>query len=366
MTAEESNAPMSAAVLSPGVGTGAAAPVPAPRRRPWNLMLALGAVGIVLIVTAGVIANALVSDQYSPRRAVLDYLTAQSRGDVDGMWQNAVFRGGEGAYHDFFTKQALQGMMTLSANRDISSLRVENVKQVNSNAMLATVVANWYGSPGTLELRVEKDPSRTHWLVYPSWRVVAPTSSINFTYPSQGGEISIDGVVLPDSAGSTIQLISGKHYVAMSPTDILAEWSQTVDASSPSQSIDVQITDTLTPAAAQAAADAVKRALTTCDASKHNDCIGHRYTAPNDGNQYFLIAPDGTHLFYTHYQIDLVGDPTAKMTTDFDATDGEITVNGTCTVRLTTDSRGVDRSGTFTGKLTWNDGRFDSDLTGNC
>jgi hypothetical protein len=62
----------------------------------------------------------------------------------------------------------------------------------------------------------------------------------------------------------------------------------------------------------------------------------------------------------------LVGDPTANMTTVFESEDGHLSVSGSCTTRLTADSRSFDHGGSYTGKLTWNGAGFDSDLTWDC
>lgn len=365
---DEPGGPVSVGVLTPAADA-VTTPVPSPGRKPRRAFVFLtgAAVALVLLAAGALVANTFLASAYSPDRAVLDYLAAQSRGDVDGMWQNAVFQGGEGSYHAFFTKDALAAMMNTPGNRGVSAPRVQSVKQIDGNTALVTLLVNWYSSPGsTVRLRVVKDSARTHFMLYPSWRVVAPTSTINFQYPIQGGDITIDGVTLPDSAGSKVEVISGKHYVAMQGTDILSPWTETVDLSSPSDSVNVQPTDTLLPAALQAARDAVNGAMTNCDAKKSEDCLNHRYTAPNDGNLYFFVAPDGSHVFYTHYEIQLVGDPTSGMKTDFGSQDGELDVSGACTTKLSADTKSFQHNGTFSGKLTWNGSGFDSDVTWTC
>lgn len=338
-----------------------------PRIRRLRRRYLFGAALAVLLVSGGgLVSNLVLSGTYSPQRAVMDYLTAQSHGDVDTMWQNGVFTGGEGSYHVFFTKDALAAMMKDSSNRQVSSPRVTSLRQVDGNTEIATVSVNWYGSNRTIDLRVVKDTSHTHWLFYPSWRVVAPTSTINFTYPSQGGEITIDGIPLADSSGSAIEVISGRHRVVMASTDIVAESAQTANVSLPSDTGSVELSDVLTPAAAQAAADAVRHAFASCDVAKDEGCPNHRYTAPNDGARYFVTAPDGSRVFYTSYIISIVGDPTATMKTVFEAEDGHLTVSGACTTRFTADTRSFDHNGTFSAKLSWNGTGFDPDMTWTC
>jgi hypothetical protein len=351
------------APVEPLPPNGAAPPRARRRKRPVLVGVAILA---IVIGSAAVGANVVLSGTYSPQRAVVDYLHAQSRGDVNAMLQNGIFEGGEGAYHVFFTREALAAMMSNPRNTLISRVNVTSTRRLDSRTDIVTASLDWYGTQRSIEFRVVKDTSRMHWLVYPSWRVVAPTGTLNFTYPNQGGAITIDGVVLPDSSGSAIAVISGEHRASMAATDIVAGETHTVDVSLPSGAASVEFHDVLTPAASKAAADSVKQAFAGCDASKDEGCPGHRYSAPNDGSRYFLVAPDGSHAFYTHYVIDLVGDPTTTMQTVFESVDGQLSVSGSCTTRLTTDSRSFDHGGTFTGKLTWTGSSFDSHVTWTC
>jgi len=351
------------AMVEPVPPNGSGPPRARRRKRPY---LIGAAIVLVLLSGAAVGANLVLAGTYSPQRALSDYLRAQSRGDVNGMWQNGVFQGGEGAYHVFFTRDALAAMMSDPRNTGISRVKVTSARQLDANTDMVTASLDWYGSQRSIDFRVVKDTSRMHWLLYPSWRVVAPTAMINFTYPNQGGAITIDAVPLPDSSGSAIAVISGEHTATMAATDIVAGETHKVDVSLPSSTASVEFHDVLTPTASKAAADSVKQAFASCDAAKYERCINHPYSAPNDGNLYFFVAPDGSHVFYTHYTVSLVGDPTANMTTTFEAQDGQLSVTGACTTRIATGARNVDHTGQFDGKLTWNGSSFDSDLNWGC
>jgi hypothetical protein len=356
--------PSTAQVLVESVPPNGAGP-PRARRRTRPFLIG-AAIAVMLVSGAAVGGNLVLAGMYSPQQALSDYLHAQSRGDVNGMWQKGVFQGGEGAYHVFFTREALAAMMRDARNTLVSGVSVTSARQLDGNTDIVTASLDWYGTQRSIDFHVVKDTSQMHWLFYPSWRVVAPTATINFTYPNQGGSITIDGLPLPDSSGSAIAVISGQHRTTMAATAIVAGDNQTVDVSLPSSSAPVEFHDVLAPAASKAAADSVKQAFAACDTSKDVGCPGHRYDAPNDGYRYFLVAPDGSHAFYTHYIIDLVGDPTTTMQTAFETTDGQLSVSGTCTTKLTTDSRSFDHGGTFTGNLTWNGSSFDSQVTWTC
>ena len=356
--------PTTPQVIVEPVPPNGAEPPPARRRR--RVYLIGAAIAIVLLTGAGAGANFVLADAYSPQRALADYLRAQSRGDVNGMWQNGVFQGGEGAYHAFFTRDALAAMMTDPSNTRVSNVTISSARPVDGNTALVTASLEWYGSKRSIDFRVVKDASRMHWLLYPSWRVVAPIGTINFTFPNQGGPVTIDGVTLPDSSGSAIAVIGGQHQVTMAATDIVAAETHSIDVSVPASSASVEFHDVLTAAASKAAADSVTQAFASCDAAKDNYCPNHTYNAPNDGNLYFFVAPDGSHVFYRHYTVSLVGDPTAAMTTSFDPQDGHVSVTGACTTRVSTGARTVDHAGRFDGKLTWNGTGFDSDLNWSC
>jgi hypothetical protein len=356
--------PPTAQVLIESVPPNGAGP-PRARRRTRPFLIG-AAIAVMLVSGAAVGANLLLAGMYSPQQALFDYLRAQSRGDVNGMWQKGVFQGGEGAYHVFFTREALAAMMSDARNTLVSGVSVTSARQLDGNTDIVTASLDWYGTQGSIDFHVVKDTSQMHWLFYPSWRVVAPTATINFTYPNQGGSITIDGLPLPDSSGSAIAVLSGQHRTTMAATAIVAAESHTVDVSLPSSSAPVEFHDVLAPAASKAAADSVKQAFVTCDAAKYLRCIDHTYSAPTDGNLYFFVAPDGSHVFYTHYTVSLVGDPTANMTTTFELQDGQLSVSGACTTRIATGARNVDHAATFDGKLTWNGSSFDSDVTWTC
>ena len=351
------------ATVEPVLPNGAGPPRARRRKRPY---LIGAAIAIVLFSGAAIGANVVLAGAYSPQKALSDYLRAQGRGDVNGMWANGVFQGGEGAYHVFFSRDALAAMMSDPRNTLVSRVNVTSTRQLDGTTDIVTASLDWYGSPRSIDFRVVKDTSRMHWFLYPSWRVVAPTGTINFTYPNQGGAITIDGVPLPDSSDSAIAVIGGEHHATMAATDIVAGETHTVDVSLPSSAVSVEFHDVLTPAGAKAAADSVKQAFVSCDAAKYERCVNHTYRAPNDGNLYFFVAPDGSHVFYTHYTVSLVGDPTANMTTTFDSADGQVSVTGACTTRIATGARNVDHAGQFDGKLTWNGSGFDSDLNWSC
>lgn len=79
----------------PGPDSGRSMPKARRRRLPF-VLAGVGALAIILVV-AGVLANAALSQAYSGRQAVQDYFAALGRRDADGMLSNATFLKGEGS-----------------------------------------------------------------------------------------------------------------------------------------------------------------------------------------------------------------------------------------------------------------------------
>jgi hypothetical protein len=183
--------------------------------------------------------------------------------------------------------------------------------------------------------------------------------------PNQAGTIRIDTIALPDSVKNSVGVIGGVHHVYMAESPLLQAADVDVTAT-PVSDGSIAIDGKLKPEVVKAAADEVTRSLNSCNAAKDRYCIGHTYTAPNDGFEYFLTAPDGSSVFYRHYTVTLVGDPTATMTDTIEAGAGKLSVSGPCTSRLTTESRSFDRVGSFDGRLVWNGSGFSSHLYYSC
>jgi hypothetical protein len=348
-------------VLSQGI---TAAPRAKPSRR--TLMLALLAAGLLILGIGAFVANSVLSESYSARRAVQDYFNAQSHRNVDGMLANATFLRGEGSYGVFFDKTMLEGMMQLPANSAISNLQITSVRDADSDTKSISVSLTWNGTKRDETLAVRKDTSRMHWLFYPSWRVQIPFSTIDVGLPNQAGRISIDGVDTPPGANQAeLETIMGYHLVAMAGTDILDSASQTVGALSPDASVTFEAK--LNAAALDSAKNAIVDAFNNCDPAKYDDCINHTYKAPDSNYIYYFDAPGYGQINYASYRYAILGDPTTGMKLTVEKDTGKVSVSGSCARSLTVDgSRHYSFKGTYTGTLTWEDGGFNSDIYGDC
>jgi hypothetical protein len=327
--------------------------------------LILGGLVLLVLVLGGVGANLVLANAYGPEAVLTAYLKAQVQGDLDTMWRNASLERPDGSYNAFFDKDAFVAMMRHPDSRPFASFSIQQIKNLDGNRSTATVRLTSPARSTTQTFALAKDSNARHFLVYPSWKVIVPTAVLHLSLPNQAGNIRIDTIAVPDSVKNSIGVIAGVHHVYMAESPLLQAAEADV-TSIPFSDGSITFDGKLKPEVLKAAADEVTRSLNSCDAAKDRYCIGHTYTAPNDGFEYFLTAPDGSSVFYRHYTVTLVGDPTATMTETIEAGDGKLSVSGPCTSRLMTDSRSFDRKGNFDGRLVWNGSGFSSHIFYSC
>jgi hypothetical protein len=338
--------------------------------RGWQVAIAIILIAVFVIAAAGTgafVANASLSSQYSPQRALSDFFKAQAVGDVDGMLSNATFLRGDGAYDQFFNKDALTQMLSLAQNRDVSNVKVTSSQVVDSATSVVTVSMTWAGNRRTHAYTVRKDTARVHDYFYYSWRVDIPSASISVTLPNQGGNIEVDSLSLPTGASqSAIQVIEGYHTVTMQSTPFYDRASQVAPAVDANPSI--TFGGTLSEGAVAQASIAVKAAFPNCNAGVYYDCPGHLYHAPNNpGYIYYLTLPGYPEIDYTTYEYTVSGDPSTGMKLVVLVEPSKMSASGTCAYRLTVNgSQHYNFKGTWTATLTWSGGGFGADVIGDC
>jgi hypothetical protein len=332
------------------------------RRRRWPLIAGAAAVVILALAGGALAANASLSQTYSPQRAVGDYLAAQQRGDAKAMWARATYARGDGSYAPLFDQTALRSMMQLPENSKIADVRVTSSWQLDSARSVVAVNLTWNGNPRALTFTTHKDPSSSHWLFYPSWKVEIPYSTVSVTLPNQPGAVRVDGIGLPAGASQTsVQVIQGFHDVTMLESSLLDPASQRVDAVG---STPISLPGTISKLAAADAANAVRDGFSHCTG---RGCFGQTYTAPNSNFAWYMTLPGYGEVQYAKYVITLTGDPIATMKLAVLADTGQVSVSGPCTSTFTIDgSRKYNLKGDFHGTLTWNGAGFDSNLGWNC
>lgn len=312
-------------------------------------------------------ANASLSSTYSPQQAVADYFAAQSRGDLNGMWANATYLTGGVTNAQFFGKDPLAKMLSLSQNKAVSNVRVVSTKAVDVSTSTVTVSMTWAGNQRTHTYLVRKDRSRVHYVFYYSWRVEIPFVTITFTLPNQPGAIEVDGMGLPAGAPPTaIQAIEGYHSVAMLKSDFYDSASQFVDGAdgNPTASF-------LSPVSSSfhdAAATSIKAAFVSCDSSQNSFCVNHAYQVASGHYDAFQGLPGYSEIdAYSTWSFALASDPTAGMTLVVTPDPGKVTAGGKCAVTMTVDgSNHYNFKGSWVATLTYANGTFATTVIYNC
>jgi len=337
-----------------------------PKRRLRNLWLVVAATALLEILVlggGGVATYELQSSSYSPERAVTDYFAAQSQGDVSGMTANATFQ--QGSNREFFSQSAIASMMKLPENRDIHDVKVVSSRVIDPTTQSVSVSMIWGGQHRSRTYTVRKDNSRFRHLVFRYWRVVIPFVTIHITLPNQPGPIQVDGITPATSDVSTVEAVEGYHKVTMNANAFYDTTSQVVDG------VDSPPNAEFAPAVSQGAvamaAAAVKLAFPNCDATVYSGCLNHTYSAPNDGRRYYFSLPGYGQVFWTTYNVTLVGDPTSDMKLVVPPESGKMNASGTCTVTVTFDGTSkYNLAGPWTATLALDSGGFTADLASNC
>ena len=341
-------------------------PRPKTHRRRLVILLASVASFVVVLIAGGILANIALTQTYSPRQAVTDYFAALRNRDANGMLANATFLRGEGAYSYFFGKLAVVGMLQRSENSDIHNVRITSDRVIDDSSHAITISMTWHGTNRTETFTVRKDTGRTHFVLYPSWRVEIPSTRIQVQLPKQAGIVNLDGIPAATENPTSLQAIEGFHEISMSDTDLYTSDTQIVDATG--ASVSATLKGTIRASALQLANEEIKRAAEGgCDATKYSGCFGHTYPAPNHNLNWYMPVPGYGDVPYNSYVIALTGDPTSGMTLTVEGDTGKVSVSGTCTSTLTIDgARKYSLKGTFSGTLTWTGGGFSSNVVFLC
>ena len=334
------------------------------RRRPLIPVVILLLVVLALGVLA-VMANASLSRQYSPEAAIQSYFAAEQRGDVSGMWVNAVLERPDGSSARFFDRTALASMMKIEANSALRDVRILSLKEVDSSTEKATISMLWKGTKLSQDYTVRRDTGDVHWFLYPSWKIQVPAITVQLKLPNQAGTVNLDGIPAPVSGQSVLYTMMGYHAVSMDATSLLAQSQIMVDgrdqlatATVPGNLLAARVTD---------AGTALHKALDACDVARYDGCFNHTYLARDNKFIYYMTVPGYGDVNYTKYSYALVGDPTNGMTITVEPQAGDVSISGPCASALTVNGgRTYQLNGDFTGKLHWSGGGFASDVNWDC
>lgn len=331
-----------------GEGPPPAIPAPQPPARPRRLSLVVIVVLVFVLGAGGGAAyyeNGVLSDQYSPQRAVLDYFTAQKRADWPTMMANATFLRPVGSDPVLFNKDAVASMVLLRQNTDITDVKVISTSVVDASTVTVKVSMTWAGSGRSSDYTVREDKSRVHYLFYSGWRVDVPYSELDVAPPKFGGPITIDGVFgRADSVTGPIYVIQGYHQVKLVGTVFFDPDLKIADAVDANPT--VAFAGGVSSSAKTAIADMIHGWFRDCDPTTHNWCPDHTYSKP-DSRSWYLTLPGYGRVFYSTYSYTIDPDLVSGMSVIVTDT-SRATANGTCKATLT-----VDGSTTFRFTGTW-------------
>jgi hypothetical protein len=311
---------------------------------------------LVVLVAGGVFANVQLSARFSPEAAAVEYLQAQSRGDATSVWSMVSYEGSSASSTPLLSEDALRKMLTYAANTGLSNIRVRDSARQDDSNFLVNVLFTKSGQPTSIRLHVRRDTSRSNWLLYPSWRIVIPSSAVQITSFLHAGAITVDGFPtgLSDSSGR-VEVIPGQHEVDLASTDIFDADHQIADAANDTS---VTFKATLTSQATIAVQKAISDLFTRC-------ASGQVIAPTNCPNSSYAF---GDHQSSVHWS--LVGDPTSAMQLSIADQLDTITASGQWKMHLTFDywydfdsayvqHWNQDVSGYFNDTLHWNGSGFD-------
>jgi len=317
---------------------------------------ALAAGILIVLVAGGLLANSQLSSRFSPEQTAIDYLDAQRRGNADAMWALATYQSASGTGGELLSKAALSKMLSDPVNTALSDIHVTDSARADDSNFTITVQLKRDGQDGAVPLHVRKDASRSNWLIYPAWRVVIPASTVMITTFKYAGAVTIDGFAsgVTDVSGS-VEVIPGRHQVALQSTDIFIGDTQVVDATT---NANVTFKATLTSTATTAVNTAISNLFTRCAAVHQLSPAG----CPNSA------YPLGDHQ--SNVSWSLVGDPTSGIQLAIGDQVDTITANGQWKMHLSytywydfdpgfVEHWDEDVSGYFNDTLHWNGSGFD-------
>jgi hypothetical protein len=343
---------------------------PPPRRGMGRWIAITMVVVFVLFAAAGggaFFASTSLSQTYSPQQAVLNYFAAQQRGDVNTMLADANFTRGDGSYEQFFNKGALAAMLTLDQNKQISNLKIDSTRELNSSTAEVDTSMSWGGTSYTHAYVVHKDLADTHYFFYNSWKIDVPYSTIPFETPRQPGQVAVDGILLPNNDATSVQVVAGFHTLSMEESAFYDREAQTVNALlSP---LIISFSDKISSTANVAVGAAIRAGAKVCNAAKYL-CPNHTYYAPvRAGYIYYLDLPGHPQVYYKSYILRLSGDMTKGMTLDVTNDQSWLYAKGTCTSTMTVSGYGNKTfkfKGTWSADVQWNGSAFKATVYTDC
>jgi len=272
--------------------------LPIVRQRRYQLIALLSVIALV----AALVANNLLSRQYTAEGAVRQYLSALQAGDANKAWDAIQVATPTASVTASLTDRSALRAALATGKPDMRSFNLSQTSQIDSNT--SSVAITYDTAAGSKQAKfVVQRGGQTQFGLYPVWHVVISPSILQITLPKGSAGIKIDGhtLALPDGQ-STVAVLPLQHTVAFNGTGMLVTQTVPVDAFfSAGQAVGYQ--PQLTPAGQQQARAAITAAFASC-AQGASSSPGSGSNCPQDAglNQ------------STSGQWRLVGDPTQDLT----------------------------------------------------
>jgi len=253
---------------------------------------------VILVLVAAIVANNMISRQYSPDGTVRAYLGAVESGDSNAVWNNAeVAAAGQSTTASLIDQAAMRAALS-NGYRDLKSFAIDSVSDVN--AATAAVAVTVGTSSGSKQLRVVvvRSSDRRYGL-YPIWRVELAPVILQFKLPAVASQVSIDARSLSLPTGdSTVAVLPLEHRLTWAGSDLIAPQTVKVDA--------MVSRDQAVPYVPTLTASGLSKAKAAVTAYLVGDVCVRRTTTEQSSS-----CPQSTNAYVTYTgQWSLVGDPT--------------------------------------------------------
>jgi len=194
------------------------------RRRRYQL----GALFVLVLVVAALVANNFLARQYSPDGVVRQYLSALQGGDASSAWGLIQVTPADPAQLSLLDKAALAAALG-DSRPDIRSLAITDTKTVD--AATAQVNFSYETASGTKQGSfIVQRTGENKVGIYPGWHVVVTPVVLQVNLPPGSGGVSIDGKTLAVAGATHIAVLPVSHRLRFAGTSMVSGQTINVDA----------------------------------------------------------------------------------------------------------------------------------------
>jgi hypothetical protein len=190
----------------------------------------IGAVGVLAVLVAALVANSLIARQYTPEGAVRQYLSALQAGDTAKAWEAIQVTAPTTAVAaQSIDRSAMQSALT-GSKPDIKSFTVVRTRQLDASRF--SVEVTYDTSSGSKEAKfITQRSGHNHFVIYPDWHLVITPTILQVNLPKGSNGIAVDGKALAVPEGkSAVAVLPLPHRVEINGTAMLEPQTVSIDA----------------------------------------------------------------------------------------------------------------------------------------